>query len=110
MNRIDLTITDAAKARLLLDIANISEYEAIATVVWSTSGAYIKRDDRGNEIESGDLLGCWSVGFYSPSQTIHVDIQYISGIKFVFDQGSISERLNGKVLDIKNGYYHIQED
>ena len=92
-----LRLTPTAKAalsRALEDIQARSNYRAVVTVGWRIRGA-----------SAG-----WGVGFYDPAQISQVSPVQIDGIDFVFLQGDISMRLDGKALDYVNGDFLIKDD
>ena len=51
----------------------------------------------------------WGVGFYSPQQVPSEYIVHIHDIPFAFAQGAISMRLNGAVLDFRDGNFVVTE-
>lgn len=101
--RISLAITDAAKAALLRILSQIPEAR-IVSVLWSDSGT---RTAKGVTTQ---LPPSWDVGFYGFDQVPDKEIQKIGGLDFVFVQGPISQRLNGKTLDWKDGTFHVQDN
>jgi hypothetical protein len=101
--RIKLEISAAAKEELLRCISEIKEFEAIATVGWSEGGTSTDRNGVKKELPSG-----WCVGFYNPKDIPVEEIQIIAEIKFIFWQGVISERLNGKLLDVENEKFVVR--
>jgi hypothetical protein len=100
---INLRVSEAAKQLLLRDISAITEYVAIVTISWGLEYSFGK-DGNPKEPSEG-----WSVGFYDTKDVPLDGIQEISGIKFVFNQGPISSRLNGKVLDAQNGNIVVRD-
>jgi hypothetical protein len=102
--RIDLEVSEAARELLLRHISHITEYEnPIAAVLWAERGT-VSKDSATKELPPH-----WGVGFYDPKKIPVAEVQVISGIKFVFGQGAISERLNGKLLDAENGRFVITD-
>ena len=103
-----LTLTPSAKAALLADIASITEYRAVASVVWNIAGSsgWLGADGA----EHFEFLGPhWSVGFSNPARFPEDAITEIDGVPFVLDDGSQSSRLVGAVLDYSNGAFIIHE-
>ena len=108
MRSIDLKITRAAREKLLRDLKANKDIDPIVSVVWSESGEVLK-EVNGEKTLIRKLPGHWGVGF-NEIEKIPVEYhQVIDGITFYFDQGKISERLNGKVLDISEGCYVVIE-
>ena len=104
MEPIDLEVTEAARELLLRHISHITEYdEPVAAVLWAEGGSVTKGG------ETKPLSPHWGVGFYDPKKIPVEEVQVISGIKFIFGQGAISERLNGKLLDVENGKFVVTD-
>ena len=101
---IDLEVSEAARELLLRHISHIKQYEEpIAAVLWAEGGSVSKG------VETKSLSPHWGVGFYDPKKIPVEEVQVISGIKFVFGQDAISERLNGKLLDVENGKFVVSD-
>ena len=103
MDRIDLKLSEPAKHLLAEHIALTNLDVPITSVVWWEEGY----------ITSPDGVGIWTpprwgVGWYDLRNIDAEKIQSIDGIKFIFDQGAMSEKLNGKLLDIVNGKYVVR--
>jgi len=96
------TVTDAARAKLLLAIASITEFKAVACVGWSSGGHATRVDATGNDATS-PLAPGWFVGFYDPARVPPDSITMISGIPFVLGDG-----LDGKTLDIEHGRFVVR--
>jgi hypothetical protein len=103
MDKINLTITDAAKDLLVEHIRGSEIDDPISTVVWWGEGKSISPEGVETKLSPG-----WGVAWYKPSQIPKEEIQSIDGIKFVFCQGEKSEELNGKLLDVKDGKFVIK--
>ena len=102
--KISLTLTTAAQTALTRLISQITEYRAVATVAWSEGGSRI------NKGITTPLPPSWGVAFQDRAQLPGDEIQQIGGIEFIFMQGAISERLNGKTLDWNNGRFRVRKD
>jgi hypothetical protein len=103
---IALTISDAAR-KALLDTLRTLDHDALASVVWSESGWVEERRVDGSA-ERRDVGAGWNVAFYRRDRVPPTEVIPISGIDFYFDQGSISERLNGKTLHFRGGFFHVE--
>jgi hypothetical protein len=103
-----LTLTPAARAELLALMDRITEYHAIASVVWSTSASRMRLLPNGEE-ESENIGPCWDVGFYSPQQVPPEYIVHIDDIPFAFSQGAVSMRLDGAILDFRDRCFVVTE-
>jgi hypothetical protein len=101
-----LRLTEAARDELLRAIGRISEYAAVVTVAWAERGPWLKLRPDGTE-ESGVIEAGWGVGFYDPTKIPPEEIVQIDGIDFVFAQGHISMRLDGKALDYVDGKFIV---
>jgi hypothetical protein len=96
------TVTDTARAKLLVAIASITEFEAVACVGWSSGGHQTSVDANGNEVTS-PLPPDWFVGFYDPARVPAESITTISGIPFVLGDG-----LDEKTLYFENGRFVVR--
>ena len=99
MNDIALNISTNALRKLESFINDIN-FPAVISITWSEGGW-----------ESGEATGPeWVVGAHDESKVLASEfhIQFIQGLPFVFDQGDISEKLNGCTLDWAGGNFHIQ--
>jgi hypothetical protein len=101
----DLKITTAAVKALQQALARIGG-QRVATVVWSTAGA-IERPLSDGTVSVKSVGPGWDVGFYEIERIPKDQVVQIEGIRFYFDQGSISERLNGATLDFENGGFIV---
>jgi len=103
-----LRITAAAKAALLGDMARITEYKAVASVVWCLSGS--EGHLRPDGSEAIEVQGPhWGVGYYSPSKVPAASIVQIEGIPFAFVQEDAATRLAGATLDYAKDRYVVIE-
>lgn len=108
MEAINLKLSASAKVLLEKHLSEIEYEDPITSVQWYESEISMRYDKNGNEIS--DASGpSWGVGWYSSDQVPIEMIQEIDGIKFVFNQGPISEKLNGKLLDVEDGNYFVKE-
>lgn len=108
MDRPSLRLTDAAKSELTAIMCKITDYRAIASVLWAESGGSSKPRPDGS-YERVDLGPHWGVGFYSPSKVPADEVTEIDGIPFIFVQGKISMRLNDATLDYVGGKFVVEE-
>jgi hypothetical protein len=109
MDAIDLKLTDAAKKKLLRDLAAIADFEPIVSVVWSERGeVWVEKDGKKEKVR--ELPPHSGVGFNEIEKIPPDYHQLIDGIIFYFDQGKISERLNGKTLDVSEGCYVVRDE
>jgi hypothetical protein len=97
-----LTVTEAARAKLLVAIASITEFNAVACVGWSTGGHETRVDASGAQVSSALPPG-WFVGFYDPARVPAESITMISGIPFVLGDG-----LDEKTLDFEHGRFVVR--
>ena len=103
MERIDLRITISAK-RLILEYMELFDSQNhITCVLWQGSGNIFKESGELKEINPG-----WEVGWCSREKIEGAPTQLIEGIEFVFDQGEISKRLNGMVLDVEGKNFIVR--
>ena len=103
MDKINLNLSNSAKKLLAKLVANIGYDDPITSVIWWEGGLSTSPDGEETILPPG-----WSVGWYESSKVPKENIQNIEGFKFVFDQGSISEKLNGKLLDVENGIFVVK--
>lgn len=103
MNKINLTITDAAKELLDKHIEHSEIDNPITTVIWWGEGSSISPEGVETKLPSG-----WGVAWYHPDKIPNEEIQIIREIKFVFCQGKTSEELNGKVLEVLDDRFVIK--
>ena len=87
-------------------MVRIPNYTAVVTVAWTERGPWLKLRPDGTE-DSGVLEAGWDVGFYDPAKVPPEEIVQIDGIGFVFAQGDISMRLDGKALDYVDGKFIV---
>ena len=104
----NLRITSAAAEALRQTMSRITDYHPVATVVWSVSGAIETPRTDGTVFVKGIGPG-WDVAFYDISRVPSGEVVLIEGIKFYFDQGSTSERLNGATLDYRSGFFAVED-
>jgi hypothetical protein len=96
-----LRITESAKGRLLQEIAQITQFQAVATVLWGASG-------KAGEFPKKHEVR-WSLAFYDRATRPSGRIALIQGVPFVFVQRRAFTHLNGATLDYSNGRYVISE-
>ena len=103
MSNIDLKLTDAARVELAALVSGDGNGDLIVAPAWLAVGSYKNIDGSTN------LEPKWGIGLYrrSNSEFASDEITDINGIPFVFLQGSVSERLNGAILDYKNGEWVV---
>lgn len=104
---IQLQITNEAINRLKEDMKLINDFEPIASIVWKDEGSSYRTIENGEWTERRPLPSGWGIGFYSTDNIENDEIQIIQGIKFYFGQDEVSEKLNGKILDLIEGKYEI---
>ena len=105
MAPIALTVTEAARVALL-DFLRHCEPGSVITVSWHEGSAKLWPLADGT-LRFQDTGPGWGVGAYARSKISEAEIVTISGIEFVFAQGDISQRLNGKTLDHRGGSFHV---
>ena len=103
-----LTLSDSARVALSMLMQRHSKYVPVATVTWSEGGWTEYHDQFGNLVHRTDGPG-WDVGFYDRSRVPEDQIVTLGGIEFVFDQGPISMRLDGRQLDYRNGGFIVDD-
>jgi hypothetical protein len=103
-----LKLTPEARSELLAWLDRITEYRAIAAVGGVKSASRMRLLPNGEE-EFENIGPHWSVGFYSPDKVPAEQVVRIDDIPFVFGQGNISMRLDGAVLDFRNGQFEVTE-
>jgi len=91
-HRIALEVSDAAAVALTTDIQQMS-FDAVVAVMW-TRDPYSGRE-------------FWEVAFYCRSDVPIEGIQEIRRVPFVLNQGSLSAKLNGMILDRNDGEYKV---
>jgi hypothetical protein len=103
MDKIDLKLSHDAKVLLAKYIADSDIVDPITSVLWWGEGLVTSPDGKESKLPPG-----WGVGWYEPSKIPEESIQIIEGFKFVFDQGTVSEKLNGKLLDVVDGNFVVK--
>jgi hypothetical protein len=102
-----LAISDAARQALLGTLEKYIDYDALVTVVWSEFG-WVETPKADGSVERRDTGPDWSVAFHRRDKVPASEVVTIAGIDFYFDQGSISERLNGKTLNYRGGFFYVE--
>jgi hypothetical protein len=83
------------------------DFVPVASVSWSIARSAMWADELGREVFRADGRG-WDVGFHDRAIIPASEICVIRGIEFVFDQGAISMRLDGALLDYRNGSFVVE--
>jgi len=104
----NLRITSAAAEALKQTMSRITDYCPVATVIWSVSGAIETPQTDGTVSVRGVGPG-WDIAFYDISRVPSGEVVLIEGVRFYFDQGSTSERLNGATLDYRGGFFAVKD-
>jgi len=102
-----LALTPAAKAALIRDMARISEFVPVASVLWAESATLGRALTRSGEVEHRGPH--WSVGFYDLAKVSRWMVVDIDGIRFRFIRQPALSRLDGAMLDYEQGHYIVHE-
>jgi len=90
--RIALEVSDTAAVALSTDLRQMS-FDAVVAVMWTRE-----------PISGRDF---WEVAFYRRSDVPVEGIQEIKSVPFVFNQGPLSAKLNGMILDRDDAGYTV---
>jgi hypothetical protein len=93
-----LRLTDAARQKLLVSLTNITEFEPIATVLWSST-----------VISGVASAPRWGVAYYEKGTRPYGMVTSIQGVPFVFTQKRAYTHLNGATLDYRDGRFVVDE-
>ena len=102
-----LRLSDSALVTLRMLVDGINDFVPVATVTRAVAGSSMWLDQFGNESFRDDGPG-WDVGFFDRAKIPANAICVIRDIEFVFDQGATSMRLDGALLDYKNGGFVVE--
>jgi len=93
-----LRLTESAKRELLASISRITDFEAVASVLWgSTVVNGVAREPH------------WGVGFYDKGTRPSGRVTAIQRVPFVFTQDRAYTNLNGATLDYREGRFVVDE-
>ena len=102
-----LALTSDAKAALARDMANITEFVPVASVLWANSETLGRGLTKSGQIEHRGPH--WFVGFYDRADVSRRRLRQIDGIPFVFLRQPASPRLDGATLHYEKGHYTVHE-
>lgn len=91
-------LTEAARRQLLLHLSRITEFEAVASLLWGSDTV-------------GGIAGepRWGVGFFNIGTRPYGRVTTIQGVPFVFTQVRAYTHLNGAILDYRDGRFVVDE-
>ena len=101
-------LTAEARAALIAQMSNITEFQPVAAVLWATAGSSGRLLPDGTE--QFEFLGPrWMIRYYDMAKLPSGEGVEIDGVPFVFGQDRTSMRLNGAILDYTNGQFIVAE-
>ena len=100
-------LTPAAKAALLQDMARITKFTPVASVLRAESGTDGSGLTRSGKVEHRGPH--WMVGFYDLAKLSRWRVVELDGIRFTFLCQPASPRLDGSTLDYVLGHYAVHE-
>ena len=98
----NIRITEAAREKILEELAKVGSGSFVACVGWVKSGVKMWADSRGNEI-SAPIATHWGLGFHDRASLPAEQIADVKGIPLLID-----ESLDGKTLDFREGEFYVR--
>jgi hypothetical protein len=92
-----IRLTEAARDQLLLHLSRITEFQPVASLLWSA-----------NVVGGVAQEARWGVGFYNIGTRPYGRVTRVQGVPFVFTGARDYTRLNGATLDYRDGRFVVE--
>src|SRR5262249_7717884 len=102
-----VALSPSAKVAVLRDMARITDYVPVASVIWIVGETLGPGLTASGKIEHRGPR--WGVGYYDLAKVSRWRLTKIDGIRFTFLRQDELRRLNGATLDYAHGRYAVHE-